>query len=88
MFCLHVYCVCACWQSHIFLLNCDVCCSFPLPDMLGVFCFPDSVGLLELLLVRILDEDLEIVIVNAACGCCMICRGSYKIWWDGYNVSN
>ncbi|XP_061995815.1 uncharacterized protein LOC133735478 [Rosa rugosa] len=20
--------------SHIFLLNCDVCCSFPLPDML------------------------------------------------------
>ncbi|KAL6973299.1 mannose-1-phosphate guanylyltransferase, partial [Sarracenia purpurea var. burkii] len=22
------------WQSHIFLLNCDVCCSFPLPDML------------------------------------------------------
>ncbi|KAF8407969.1 hypothetical protein HHK36_007109 [Tetracentron sinense] len=21
--------------SHIFLLNCDVCCSFPLPDMLG-----------------------------------------------------
>lgn len=23
------------WQSHIFLLNCDVCCSFPLPEMLG-----------------------------------------------------
>lgn len=22
-------------QSHIFLLNCDVCCNFPLPDMLG-----------------------------------------------------
>lgn len=22
-------------QSHIFLLNCDVCCSFPLPEMLG-----------------------------------------------------
>ncbi|KAJ0755072.1 putative mannose-1-phosphate guanylyltransferase [Helianthus annuus] len=21
--------------SHIFLLNCDVCCSFPLPEMLG-----------------------------------------------------
>lgn len=28
-------------QSHIFLLNCDVCCSFPLPDMLGksLLCF-------------------------------------------------
>lgn len=26
------------WQSHIFLLNCDVCCSFPLPEMLGNFC--------------------------------------------------
>ena len=25
------------WQSHIFLLNCDVCCSFPLPEMLGNF---------------------------------------------------
>ncbi|KAF2308639.1 hypothetical protein GH714_011632 [Hevea brasiliensis] len=24
----------ACRRSHIFLLNCDVCCSFPLPDML------------------------------------------------------
>ncbi|XP_043807075.1 mannose-1-phosphate guanyltransferase alpha isoform X3 [Manihot esculenta] len=24
----------ACKRSHIFLLNCDVCCSFPLPDML------------------------------------------------------
>ncbi|XP_065618164.1 uncharacterized protein LOC136062694 [Quercus suber] len=23
--------------SHIFLLNCDVCCNFPLPDMLGEF---------------------------------------------------
>lgn len=26
-------------QSHIFLLNCDVCCSFPLPKMLGIFFF-------------------------------------------------
>ncbi|GFS45066.1 ADP-glucose pyrophosphorylase family protein [Actinidia rufa] len=25
----------ACKRSHIFLLNCDVCCSFPLPDMLS-----------------------------------------------------
>jgi len=24
-------------QSHIFLLNCDVCCSFPLPAMLGKY---------------------------------------------------
>lgn len=27
------------WQSHIFLLNCDVCCSFPLPEMLGIWLF-------------------------------------------------
>lgn len=75
MFYLHVYCVCVCWQSHIFLLNCDVCCSFPLTDMLGVFCCPCSVGLLELLSVRIMDMDLEIVIANAACGCCSILQG-------------
>uniref|UniRef100_A0A2P2KZD5 Uncharacterized protein n=1 Tax=Rhizophora mucronata TaxID=61149 RepID=A0A2P2KZD5_RHIMU len=24
-------------QSHIFLLNCDVCCNFPLLEMLGKF---------------------------------------------------
>lgn len=40
--------------------------------MLGVFCCPCSVGLLELLSVRIMDMDLEIVIANAACGCCSI----------------
>lgn len=32
------------WQSHIFLLNCDVCCNFPLSEMLGrlsfIFCCP------------------------------------------------
>lgn len=40
--------------------------------MLGVFCCPCSVGLLKLLSVRIMDKDLEIVIANAACGCCSI----------------
>lgn len=44
-FIFYMLLVLVCWwsssyfvlQSHIFLLNCDVCCSFPLPQMLGNF---------------------------------------------------
>ncbi|KAL7212820.1 hypothetical protein ACSBR2_015498 [Camellia fascicularis] len=31
-------------KSHIFLLNCDVCCSFPLPEMLEAHRRYDGIG--------------------------------------------
>lgn len=75
------------WQSHIVLLNCDVCCSFPLPEMLGnVHCvthctmlfiyLSQTWNLLWPLLVCVWEIFQNIEFLVDLCF-----RGPQKLWW-------